>query len=143
MVGSFFSKTDEKEIVEAIRAAERLTTGQIHVHVRNKCEQDALAESHRLFKKLGLHKTNHRNAVLIFLAPESRKLAILGDAGIHEKVRGYFWDRTRDAILDCFKRNEIKKGLLEGIQGVGEKLRRHFPSGAGGTNPLLDAVTED
>ena len=139
----FFSKEDEKEIVEAIRAAERLTSGEIHVHLRKKCKNEPLDEARQFFRKLGLHRTKEKNAVLIFVASESRKFAILGDEGIHEKVSNSFWDRTRDLMADFFMKNEMKNGIVAGIRSIGEKLQQYFPHKPGDTNQLPDKVTED
>ncbi len=143
MVGPFFSKEDEGQIVEAIRTAERLTTGEIQVHLRKKCSRDPKIEAQRLFKKLRLDRTKEKNAVLLFIALESHQLVIVGDSGIHQRVRPYFWDQTRDLMLGFFKKNEIKKGLLAGIWSVGEQLQLYFPAKLGDTNQLPDTVTED
>ena len=71
MVKPFFTKEEEKEIVEAIQAAERGTTGEIRVHVRKQCKKHPLAEAQQIFKKLNMQRTTERNGVLIFVAAES------------------------------------------------------------------------
>lgn len=139
----YFTKEDEKEIVKAIQDAEKHTSGQIHVHLRKKCKKEPLAEAHQVFKKLGLHRTKEKNVVLIFVAPESRHLAIVGDEGIHVKVGAHFWDQTRDLMLEFFKKNQMKQGVVAGIRSAGEKLRQYFPVKPGNSNLIADIITED
>ena len=140
---NFFTKEEEKGILEAIRIAEHRTSGEIHVHVRKKCKKDPMMEAQEIFRRLGIHRTEERNGILIFVAAESRQFAIVGDSGIHEKVSHHFWDTTRDKMLEFFKKNEIKNGVVAGIQSAGEKLEYYFPAKPGLTNQLPDAVTED
>lgn len=139
----FFKGQEDKEITEAIRRAEKETTGQIRVHLRKKCKKDVLAQAHQVFRKLGMHRVKEKNAVLIFVAPESRQLAIVGDSGIHEKVKDEFWHSIRDLMAGYFKQDKIKEGILAGIHSAGEKLKHHFPVSAKNFNPLPDIVTED
>lgn len=134
---------NKKAIVEAIRVAEESTTGEICVHIRKKCGEDVFAEAKNLFQKLGLYKTKQRNAVLIFIALESHRFAIVGDTGIHEKVGEHFWQAEKDLMLEYFKRGDIEGGLVLGIQKVGEQLKSYFPGIHGDVNELSNTVTED
>ncbi len=139
----FFDKEAESAIVRAIRMAEENTSGEIRVHLKKKCKKDVLAEARKIFKKLGMHRTEQRNAVLIFVSPESRQFAIVGDAGIHEKVKDEFWDSTRDVMADFFRQGKMKEAVLAGVGGIGEKLKHYFPAKAVNLNELPNTVTED
>ena len=143
MVKSFFSKKEEREILDAIHTAEHWTSGEVHVHVRRQCKKDPLTEAKEIFRRLGIHNTKERNGVLIFVAAQSRQFAIVGDSGIHDKVSQHFWDTTRDKMLEFFKKNEIKNGLVAGIKSAGERLQFYFPAKPDLPNQLPDAVTED
>jgi len=46
-----------------------------------------------VFERLGMHRTAAHHGVLIYVAIEDRKLAVLGDRGIHERVGQPYWDR--------------------------------------------------
>ena len=132
-----------KQIVEAIRRVEKETGGEVHVHLRHFLIGDALNEAKKTFHKLKLHKTKHRNAVLIFVATKSKRFAVYGDEGIHQKVGDSFWNETRDKIQVYFKRGKIWEGIAAGVESVGEKLKIHFPARRGDANELPDQVTED
>ena len=90
---NFFTKEEKEDIVLAIKSAELDTSGEIRVHVEEKCKGDVKDQAAYLFKKLEMHKTEQRNGVLFYLAIKNRKFAILGDIGINEVVYGwqYFW----------------------------------------------------
>ena len=79
--------------------------------------------------------------VLIYLAVEDRKLAILGDAGINLKVPKGFWDSIRDVMITNFKEGEFAKGLSEGIKMTGVQLKEHYPYEADDQNELSDEIS--
>ena len=135
-------KSDKKEIVRAIQEAERLTSGEIRVHLEKKCKEDVFWEAKKVFERLKMHRTREKNGVLIFVALESRRFAILGDSGIHRQVGDHFWNATRDVMAGHFSRGEIKEGIIAGVLSVSEKLKKHFPVKAGDPDELSDEVTE-
>ena len=86
MVG-FFSPEDEEKIIQAIKAAELNTSGEIRVHLHKKIYRGLMRDAKRAFKSMGMHKTEARNGVLIFIVPTAKKFAILGDEGIDPEGR--------------------------------------------------------
>ena len=136
------TKQERKEIVNAIIEAEKMTSGEIRVHLQKKCKKDALQEAKRVFHRLKMHKTKHRNGVLIFIAFESRQFAILGDRAIHGHVGDSFWNESRDKIASYFVKGKIKEGIAAGVLSVGEKLKVHFPLGNEDKNELSNKLTE-
>ena len=136
-------KQAKKEILNMIEEAEKLTTGEIRVHIKSKCKENVFEEAKKIFHKLKMYKTKERNAVLIFIALNSRKFAILGDKGIHEKVKNEFWNETRDIMHEYFTKNQIKEGIILAVKNVGEKLTRYFPEEKDNKNELSNEVTED
>ncbi len=112
----FFSKEDQISIKQAIEEAETNTSGEIRIHIENKCPDDVMNRAAFLFAKLEMHKTQLRNGVLFYLAIHDHKFAILGDAGINAKVPESFWNQTNEEILGYFKQGEFAKGLSEGIK---------------------------
>lgn len=121
------SKEDKDRIVEAIREAEAAGDGHVHVHVKNKISGDVLDEAKKYFHRLKLHRHAKKNGVLIFVAPESRQFAIIGDEGIHRHVGDAFWNQTRDRMAEHFRKGELAAGIVAGVRSAGEKLKNHFP----------------
>ncbi len=94
-----------------------------------------------LFDKLNMHKTEKRNGVLIYMAVENQRFAIIGDAGINAVVEPNFWDSIKDEMLQSFKKNEFERGLIAGITASGKALAKHFPyDGAKDNNELSDDI---
>jgi uncharacterized membrane protein len=140
---SFLSQLDNDRIVAAIAAAERATSGEIRVCVSRRAPRDALAAARRLFHRLGMARTPHRNAVLLFLAPRAQKFALWGDVAVHEKCGGDFWPALAAQLSPLLKNQQYTDSVLHAVATVGEVLARHFPRQAGDTNALPDAVVED
>jgi uncharacterized membrane protein len=137
----YFTAENKLQIANAIRVAELNTSGEIRVHIEKYCKDDALDQAAYVFEKLEMHKTELRNGVLFYLAVEDHKFAILGDAGINQKVPEDFWEKTKEVVLSKFKEGYITEGLTSGILKAGEKLKEHFPYLEGDKNELSNEIS--
>lgn len=138
---SLFSKEQQEEIKLAIQSAEFKTSGEIRVFIDTKCkEENVLDCAAYQFKQLNMHKTALRNGVLIYISMEDHRFAIIGDAGINQKVESNFWDQTKESMLSYFKKGEITEGLKQGIHMVGDQLKVLFPYQADDKNELSDEI---
>lgn len=140
-VRNFFNKEQQAQIVNAIKAAELNTSGEVRVHLDQHCEENVLDRAAFVFAKLKMHRTKLRNGVLFYLATASRKFAIIGDAGINQKVPDDFWDSIKEHVLAKFKEGNFVDGLSEGIIKAGEKLKVHFPYQSDDINELSDDIS--
>jgi len=137
----FFTKAEERLILDAIREAESNTSGEIRLHVENRCKKDVLDRAAEVFNLLKMQKTKLRNGVLFYLAINDRKFAILGDAGINAKVPDDFWDQIKEQLLLRFKKSEFAEGLAEAIVKAGEQLKTHFKHESDDVNELSDDIS--
>ena len=134
---------DENEIVEAIRTAEKSTSGEIRVHLeKSSGSQDIFERAMEVFHQLKMDNTKEENGVLIYVAMEDRNFVIYGDKGINDKVEDDFWESTKDVILNHFKKGNFKQGLVDGILMAGEQLKRHFPWQEDDENELSDQISK-
>ena len=67
-INKYLTAQKRQNIVEAITQAERVTTGEIRVHVARKCRGDVLKKAIKTFNRLEMCNTRYRNGVLIFIA---------------------------------------------------------------------------
>jgi uncharacterized membrane protein len=141
MSKTFFTETEQQQIVAAIVNAELNTSGEIRLHIEANCEGDAYERAKVVFEKLGMQHTQQKNGVLFYVAYSDRKLAILGDSGIHEKVSQEFWDEEKKLLLDHFKRDKYAEGLCLAIEQAGTKLKQHFPYLDNDTNELNNDIS--
>jgi uncharacterized membrane protein len=140
-IQKYFTEENKLQIANAIRVAEMNTSGEIRLHIEKYCKGDVLDQAAYVFEKLEMHKTQLRNGVLFYLAVEDHKLAILGDAGINQKVQEDFWNETKEIVLSKFKEGNLTEGLTTGILMAGEKLKEHFPYLEGDTNELSNEIS--
>jgi uncharacterized membrane protein len=144
MLDKVLHPTDQTKIVDAIRAAERATSGEVKVHVEGRCPGgDPYKRSVELFQRLGLTKTKERNAVLIYVATRDRKFAILGDSGIHEEVGSAFWADAIQRMRVAFARGAFGEGISGAVQAVGQRLAKKFPRQADDVNEIDNEITTD
>ncbi len=125
-VEDFLTAAQEQAIIEAIRKAELLTSGEIRVHLESRCEEP-ISRAQELFHLLKMDNTKQENGILFYVAVDDKKFALVGDKGIHKQVGDDFWKSVRDVVISRFRESEFQKGLIEGIELVGKKLAQYFP----------------
>ena len=126
-VEDFLTQEEEREIVEAIRVAEKNTSGEIRVHIEKTTSIDAFDRAMEVFHSLKMDETKERNGVLIYVSVADKTFVIYGDQGINDKVADTFWDSTRDVMVSQFQNGNFKQGLIDGIHNAGEELKTFFP----------------
>jgi uncharacterized membrane protein len=140
---SFFTKEQQAQILSSVKEAEKETSGEIRVHIETSFTGDVLDRAAWVFRKLGMYKTAERNGVLFYLAVQTRKFAIIGDAGINAKVPADFWDNISALLKKNFSEGKFAEGLSEGILQAGEQLKIHFPYHNDDVNELADEISFD
>lgn len=141
IAANFFTKDQKEQIKQAIARAELNTSGEIRLHVENRCKIDVLDCAAGWFEKLKMHRTDKRNGVLFYLAVKDRKFAIIGDAGINAVTPDNFWDSIKAEVLAHFSENKFAEGLIKGIDMAGEQLKTHFPYQSDDKNELSDEIS--
>ena len=135
-----FSKDQQQQVKAAIEKAELQTSCEIRVFVEDFSKIDVLDRAAFQFKKLAMHETALRNGVLIYLATEDKKLAIIGDAGINQHTGNEFWDSVKELMLPEFKKDDLTTGLIIGIAAIAEKVKLFFPYELGDKNEISNDI---
>lgn len=141
-VEDFLTKAEETEIVEAIRLAEKNTSGEIRVHLEKKTSIAPIERAVEVFHELQMDQTQLRNGVIIYVAVKSKQFAIYGDKGINDVVPEDFWNSTKDIMLEHFKNGRNKQALVDGIEHAGEQLKKHFPFQSDDSNELSNEISK-
>ena len=141
MAKDFFTEEQKTNIVDAIKKAELNTSGEVRVHIEDRCKADVLDRAATVFALLKMHKTKLRNGVLFYLAVKDRKFAILGDSGINAKVPENFWNDIKEMMAKHFSKGNFAEGLSEGILKAGEQLKKYFPYQSDDINELDDEIS--
>ena len=137
----FFSKEEQQKIVAAIKEAELNTSGEIRVHIENRCKGETLERAAEMFYELKMDHTAARNGILFYLAVKDRKFAIIGDEGINRNVEHDFWNDIKDEMTSKFKEGQFAEGLVAGILKCGNKLKQYFPYQKDDVNELSDEIS--
>ena len=139
---ALLSEEEQNLIVEAIRASEQKTSGEIRVYVERHCKfVDPLDRAVQVFQALKMEATEHRNAVLVYIAVKDRQLAIFADEGIYKKAGAAFWNDAVATMLRHFNRNDYGKGIATVVNEIGNALQQHFPyDGQTDKNELPDDI---
>ena len=142
-----FKAEDFTAMAEAVRQAEAATSAEIRVHLERRVHRlplqrpDALRRARKVFAHLGMHLTAERHGVLIYLAIEDRKLAIVGDEGIHRHVGDAYWETVRDLMVARMAEGRALEAVMAGVAEVGRMLALHFPRRPDDRNELSDQVS--
>lgn len=125
---SFFSAKDNEQIVQAIRNAERETSGEIRIYVESRNPfVDVMDRAAEIFFQLKMDKTDDRNAVLLYIAIKDKELALFGDEGIYKKVGAEYWNAEVKNMIAQFSSENISNGIEQCIQHIGQTLKEKFP----------------
>jgi len=94
----------------------------------------------RAFYEKGLYRTAGNTGVLFFISLLERKVWVLADKGIHEKITQARLNTFATTISRGVKEGNAADALIEAIRAAGELLKEHFPIRQGDANELADSV---
>jgi uncharacterized membrane protein len=145
----FLSEADFDAITRAIKTAEARTSAEIRVHLERHVPRrllvgrapDVMTRAHHVFRRLGMHRTAERHGVLIYVAVEDRRLAIVGDEGIHGRVGDLHWHRVRDLMIERLRSNAPREAIERAVEELGRTLAEHYPRRPDDQNELSDEVS--
>ncbi len=139
--GRKFSK-----IVESIAKAETRTTGEIRVHISKRwIERDPMKRAQKLFLRLGMNRTQLKNAVLLYVNLRRRKFAIYGDEGIHKSMGQKYWEKIARELSQDLRGTHHENAIALAVNKIGDALAENFPIDPMNSNPneLSNDVTTD
>ena len=137
----FLTAEQQMTVVNAVRLAEKGTSGEIRIHIDGRCNGDPVKRAEDVFGKLGMHRTELRNGVLIYLACNSKVFAIVGDKGINDIVPEGFWTDITEMMGNEFRNGRFAEGLEKAAVMVGEKLKEYFPYQTDDVNEQPDDIS--
>jgi len=92
------------------------------------------------FYQQGLYRTEHGTGILIFISLLERKVWILGDRGINEKIPPGYWQSLADELAGGIRSGRAADTLCHVIAECGSELARHFPRRLDDRNELPDDI---
>lgn len=140
-----FPRDALRAIEKAISDAERSHAGELRFAVEASLPLAALVKGAsargralEVFGRLRVWDTQHNCGVLIYLLLADRRIEIVADRGIHDKVGSAAWEAICGEMQREFARGEFERGVMIGVRAIGDLLAAHFPAQADKPNELPD-----
>lgn len=134
------SPEERRQLRRIVAEFEKQTSAELKIVVLKNSKRDPWEAAVAEFARLGLAKTKLRNAVLICVLVNQRRVVVLGDEGIHQKVGDATWNRIVEIILAEFREGRYFAGLVHAIREVGNLFAQHFPRASDDMNEIPDEV---
>lgn len=129
-------------VEERVAASEHTHTGELRVCVEAGLPlsylwrgASARERAIAMFGKLRVWDTGHNNGVLIYLLLAERRIEIVADRGITQRVPEGTWQDISDVMGAAFKVGNYTRGLLAAVDRVDALLAQHFPADSSRVNP--------
>jgi putative membrane protein len=119
-----------------------------HPLIRHRIVPSAIAadrtrrQAYEQFLAHGVHLTEARTGVLIYVTPTDHRVEIVADVGIHSKVGQSAWEELADEISAAGRRAQLTEGIIGAIRKAGVLLAQHFPPTPANPNELSDRMVE-
>ena len=94
------------------------------------------------FFREGLYHTRDETGILIFVSVFERRVWVLADRGINEKVKQGQWDEIVAMIIEGIKSDNQADAICKAVDEMGRILKEHFPIKADDTNELRNLIVE-
>lgn len=94
------------------------------------------------FGKLRVWDTEANNGVLIYLLLAERRIEIVADRGLSQRVDAAHWQAVVQRLGQALKQGDVETGLTQALEEVSAPLMAHFalPEGVANPNELSDRV---
>jgi putative membrane protein len=92
------------------------------------------------FYEHGLHKTREGTGILIMASLLERRVQVLADKAINERVPPDTWDNLVQELIQGIRDGRPTEAFCHAIERCGDLLAQHFPAGPG-DNP--DELADD
>ena len=132
-------------IEAAIVDSETRHRGEIRFAVESGIEFAALLQgvsprqrALEAFEHLGVGDTEEKSGVLIFVQLIDRRVEIVADRGVAQRVDDGRWRQIAAELEQAFAESRYLAGSLAAIEAVGEVLEAHFPAFPRNPNELPD-----
>jgi len=110
---------------------------------KRKMERAVKERAIRSFYEKGLYRTKDHTGVIFFLSLLERKVWVLADKGIHEKITQPTLNRFARMVSSGVREGRACDALCETIQGIGGLLAKYYPGTTGDIDELTDEVIYD
>ncbi|MBB6242339.1 TPM domain-containing protein [Rhodanobacter sp. MP1X3] len=123
------------EMTAAIANGERTHLGEVRFAVESRLSPwavlegvDAATRARQIFAQLQVWDTEHNTGVLFYVLMAEKRIEIVADRGIANRVAQSEWDAVCAAMRNSYAAGRWCEGSLAGIAAAHALLAQHFPS---------------
>jgi putative membrane protein len=106
-------------LTEGVPALRRRLAGDEVLEARSRLRAEAA------FLEAEVFRTRERTGILLFLSLFERRVVVLGDTGIHQKVAAGEWDGIVRTVVAGIRSRRPAEALIAAIRECGALLERH------------------
>lgn len=88
----------------------------------------------------GLQHTDGKTGILIFISLMERKVFVLADKAINDKIEKGTWENVVEKTIKGIKNKDFTQGLINAIHLCGNILEPHFPIQPNDINELKNSL---
>jgi len=92
-----------------------------------KVDEEIHQRAVQAFFSRELHATKDRSGILIMVSLLERRVEILADTGINNKVAADTWEKIIENMLASIKTKDLTEGFCIAIKDCGKVLQKDFP----------------
>jgi putative membrane protein len=100
------------------------------------------ARAAQIFVERGVANTRDRSGVLIYVSESERRVRLLADQGINERVAETEWQDDVALIVAGIGSGHAKDGLVTAIDRIGQLLAETFPPRPDDVNELPNSIVQ-
>ena len=90
----------------------------------------------------GLHRTQARAGVLLFVSLAEHYVEIIADEGVNRHVEAQTWETIVAQFVQAVRARRTADGFIAAIEACGAQLRTHFPRTQQDRNELTNRLIE-
>jgi putative membrane protein len=105
--------------------------------------EEVYQRSLEIFYENKVSMTRDRTGIMIFISLLERKVEVLADCGINEKVEKNYWNDLVQSLSSDISKGNMIEGVVKSISTCGEKLVESFPAKHDDTNEISDELITD
>ena len=87
-----------------------------------------------------LHNTKEANGILLYVSILERRVWVLADRGINDKIDPQIWQEIVDLVTTGIKGGDPSEALCSAIRRIGDVLQDHFPIAADDKDELHNLI---
>ena len=111
---------------------------------RERMAHKVTLRAEQAFYKHGLHNTKGRTGILILVSLLERRVHVLADKGINDRVPAGTWDGLVNGIVDGIRNGHAIDAICAAIAKCGDILAQVSPAGSGANpNELPDTLIQE